>query len=413
MNNRVVITGLGVVSPIGIGLDSFEKAMMAGKCGIDFIKAYDATNEKVKLAAEILDFDPQDYFSRKQIGRMDRFVQLGIVAAREAVKESRLNLKEIDLNYVGVSTGTGVGGIGTLLKETKKLMKNGLNYVNALFIPKFLPNILTGNIAIEFGAMGPSYSPTTACAAGTDAIGIAYKLLKYGEAKVMIAGGAESCINPLMIAGFTNMNALTQSTNPKKASMPFDVNRSGFVLGEGAGMLVLETLEHALERKANILGEILGYGQSCDAYHLTSSTPGGAGAIKSMANAIDDANLKISQIDSINTHGTSTLINDKNEVHAIMSLFKEHAIHLPVNSTKSMIGHLQGASGAVEAIGCILELKNQYLHPTIGTQTIDPDSVLDYLLGKGRPERLNCILSNSFGFGGHNSSIVFANNHSL
>lgn len=408
LKKRVVVTGIGVVTPVGIGTESFWSSLKLGTCGINFIQSYDASNEKVKVAAEVSDFDPLEHFNKKSIGRMDRFVQLGVVAAREAVLMSGLNLEALPKDRFGVSTGTGVGGLGTVLEESEKLIKQGLNFVSPLLVPKFLPNILAGNIAIEFGATGPSHAVITACAAGTDAIGTAMRAIQYGDADVMIAGAAEACVNPLMIAGFTNMNALSQSTDPLKAAIPFDVNRNGFVIGEGSGMLILESLEHALARQATILCELTGYGQTTDAYHLTASAPGGIGAQKAMKLAIENAGLSLEDISAINAHGTSTPINDKNETDAICTLFGDLAVNLPVHSTKSLIGHLQGAAGAVEAVVCTLSLMHQYLHVTHGTELQDAESPLDHVLGNGRSAKLNHILSNSFGFGGHNGTLVFS-----
>lgn len=403
---RVVVTGIGAVTPIGIGIPRFFESLQKGTCGIDFIQSYDAEHEKVKVAAEVTDFDPNQFFSKKNIGRMDRFVQMGLVAAREAFDMSGLQLDQVDPDRLGVSAGNGVGGMNTLLEESHKLLEKGLNFVSPLLVPKYLPNILSGNIAIEFMAKGPSHAVITACAAGTDAIGTAFKSIQYDEADIMIAGASEACVNPLMIAGFTNMNALTHSADPSRAAMPFDKDRSGFVIGEGAGFLILESYDHAVQRGANILCEIKGYGQSTDAYHLTASAPGGEGAIRAMQLALKNAQLAPEDISAINAHGTSTPINDKNETDAICALFGDHAKGLPVHSTKSMIGHLLGAAGAVESVAVVLSLHHQFLHATVGTTSIDEHSPLDHVLHQGRTMPLKNILSNSFGFGGHNGTLI-------
>ncbi len=406
MKNRVVITGLGAITPIGNTVENFWNNTKKGICGIDFIKSFDTEGHKIKIAAEVKDFNPIDYFGRKESKRLDRFSQLGVAAAKDAYEDADLSNIEIDRERISVVIGNGVGGISTIQEETIKLNNHGEKFVSPLFVPKSLPNIASGNISIALNAKGISNTVITACASGTDAIGEAFRLVQYDDADVVIAGGCESCITPLMLSGFTNLNALSTNNNPKRASIPFDKERSGFVMGEGAGIIILESLEHALARDAKIYGEIIGYGSTCDAYHLTSPAPEGEGAARSIKRALKDAGIKPEEISYINAHGTSTLYNDKSETEAIKSVFNEQAYKIPISSTKSMIGHLLGAAGAVEAIACIKSLEDNFIHPTIGYLETDEDCDLDYVPNKGRETQLKYVLSNSFGFGGHNSSII-------
>ncbi|RKD27175.1 3-oxoacyl-[acyl-carrier-protein] synthase II [Caminicella sporogenes DSM 14501] len=407
MKRRVVVTGLGAVTPIGNTVNEFWNNTKNGLCGIDFIKSFDVENSKVKIAAEVKNFDPHNFFSRKQINRLDRFSQLGIIAAIEAYHDAELDKANFDNERLGVSIGNGVGGIITIVEETAKLLDGGMNMVSPLLIPKSLPNILTGNIAINFNAKGISNTIVTACAAGTNAIGEAFRAIQYGYADIVISGASEACITPLMLAGFTNLNALSLKNNPKRASIPFDKERDGFVMGEGTGILILEELEHALKRNAKIYGEVVGYGFTCDAYHLTAPTPDSESKAKAMELAIKDANINPKDISYINAHGTSTPYNDKLETKAIKMVFKDYAYKIPISSTKSMIGHLLGASGAVEAIACIKSLEDNHIHATIGYKVKDKECDLDYVVNNGRNVNLSYILSNSFGFGGHNASIIF------
>ncbi|QEK12813.1 beta-ketoacyl-ACP synthase II [Crassaminicella thermophila] len=407
MKKRVVITGLGAITPIGNNVEDFWNNAKNGLCGIDYIKSFDIENSKVKLAAELKNFDPKEHFDRKQVKRLDRFSYIGIVAAREAYKDAGLDTAKIDKNRLGVIIGNGVGGISTIIEETIKLHNGSMNMVSPLFVPKSIPNIVTGNIAIEFNAKGISNTVITACAAGTSAIGEAFRKIQYDDADIIISGGSEACITSLMLAGFTNLNALSLKNNPQRASIPFDKERNGFVMGEGAAILILEELEHALKRDAKIYAEIVGYGASSDAYHLTSPEPKGKGGARAMKLALKNASINPKDISYINAHGTSTPYNDKTETEAIKTVFGDYAYKIPISSTKSMIGHLLGAAGAVEAVACIKSLEENYIHPTIGYKLKDPICDLDYAPNKGRNISLSYILSNSFGFGGHNASIVF------
>ena len=407
MKRRVVVTGLGAVTPIGNNVEDFWNSAKIGLCGIAFIQSFDVENTKVKIAAELKGFDAKDFFDRKQVNRLDRFSHLGIAAAREAYHDAALAKAELDRDRLGVIIGNGVGGISTIVEETIKLANGGMNMVSPLLIPKFLPNILTGNIAIEFNARGISSTIVTACASGNNAIGEAFQAIQHDDADIIITGASEACITPLMLAGFTNLNALSLRNDPLRASIPFDKERDGFVMGEGAGMLILEELEHALKRNARIYGEIVGYGSTCDAYHLTAPAPLGEGGARAMKLALKNAAVSPEDISYINAHGTSTQYNDKFETDAIKSVFNEHAYSIPVSSTKAMIGHLLGAAGAVEAIACLKAFEENYIHGTVGYRVKDNDCDLDYVANEGRNINLSYILSNSFGFGGHNASIVF------
>ncbi|RCX18373.1 3-oxoacyl-[acyl-carrier-protein] synthase II [Anaerobacterium chartisolvens] len=407
MKKRVVITGLGAVTPIGNNTSDFWRNSREGVCGIDYIKTFDVSNSKVKIAAELKNFEPKDFFDRKHVNRLDRFSHLGIVAAREAYADAGLYGLHVDKNRMGVVIGTGVGGIITIAEETANLVNGGMNMVSPLLLPKSLPNILAGNISVEFNAKGICNTVVTACAAGTNSIGEAFRAIQYGDADIIISGASEASITPLMLAGFTNMSALSVKDDPCRASIPFDKERDGFVMGEGAGILILEELEHALKRNARIYCEVAGYGFTCDAYHLTAPAPHGEGGARAMRLALDNAAIEPEDISYINAHGTSTRYNDKYETEAIKSVFKEHAYKIPISSTKSMIGHLLGASGAVEAIACIKAIEEDYIHGTIGYKTEDEECDLDYTVNKGKKVRVEYALSNSFGFGGHNASIIF------
>lgn len=407
MKKRVVVTGLGAITPIGNTIDDFWENAKRGLCGVDYVKSFDVHDSKVKVAAELKDFDARNYFDRKQFKRLDRFSHLGIIAAREAYKDAGLEGADIDRERLGVVIGNGVGGIITIVEETTKLLKGGMNLVSPLLMPKSIPNIVTGNIAIDLKAKGISNTITTACAAGTNAIGEAFRAIQYGGADIIISGGSEACITPLVLAGFTNLNALSLSEDPARASIPFDKKRDGFVMGEGSGIVILEELEHALKRDAKIYGEVVGYGFTCDAYHLTSPAPKGEGGARAMRLALKNASISPEEISYINAHGTSTPYNDKLETEAIKSVFNEHAYNLPISSTKSMIGHLLGAAGAVDAIAAIKALEEDFIHSTIGYNVKDEDCDLDYVVKAGRKVNLNYVLTNSFGFGGHNASLIF------
>ncbi|WP_373897264.1 beta-ketoacyl-ACP synthase II [Haloimpatiens sp. FM7315] len=406
MKKRVVITGLGAVTPVGNDVDKFWSNIKNGVCGIDFIKSFDASNQKSKVAAEVKDFDPNLYMDKRDARRMDRYSQFAMAASTEAIKDSGLNLEEIDRERLGVLVGSGVGGIITVEKEHVKLLEKGPGRVSPFMIPMLIGNMAAGNIAIKFGAKGPCTTVVTACATGTNAIGDAYRLIEDGYADIMIAGGSEGSITPLTVAGFASLTALTKSEDPKRASIPFDKERDGFVIGEGAGIVILESLDHAKKRGANIYGEMKGYAMTCDAYHITSPDPKGEGAARAMELAIKDAGITKSDISYINAHGTSTLYNDKFETEAIKRVFGEDSYKIPVSSTKSMTGHLLGAAGAIEAIVCVKALEQGFIPPTIGYKVKDEECDLDYVPNVGRSEDITYALSNSLGFGGHNATII-------
>ncbi|WDV46134.1 beta-ketoacyl-ACP synthase II [Clostridiaceae bacterium M8S5] len=403
--DRVVITGLGAVTPIGNNVDEFWKSAKLGKCGIDYIKTFDVEKSKVKLAAQVKGFDTGQHFSAKQLIRLDRFSQLAIVASREAYIDAGLDSMNMDKYRLGVIMGNGVGGVTTFEEEANNLINDGMRGVSPLLMPKFIPNIATANIAIELKAKGIVNTIITACASGTNAIGEAYRAILCGDADVVITGGSEACITSLVLAGFTNLNALSTSNDPYRASRPFDNDRDGFVMGEGAGMMILEKLEHAKNRGAKIYAEVVGYGTTCDAYHLTASTV--EGEARAMELAIRNASINPNDLSYINAHGTSTQINDKTETKAIKKVFGDYAKNIPISSTKSMIGHLLGAAGAVEAIACIKSIQENCIHGTIGYKNKDAECDLDYVVEGCRDLELNYVLSNSFGFGGHNASIIF------
>jgi len=406
MKRAVVVTGVGAITPVGNDVDTFWNNIKNGVSGIDFIKGFDASNQKVKVAAEVKDFNPNDYMDRREAKRMDRYCQLAMVAAEEAVKDAALDLEKIEKERFGVLVGSGVGGILTLEAEHKKLLEKGPSRVSPFMIPMLIGNMAAGNIAIKFGAKGPCTTVVTACATGTNAIGDAFRLIEHGYADIVIAGGSEGSITPLTVAGFASLTALSKSEDPKRASIPFDKERDGFVIGEGAGIVVLESLEHAKKRGARIYAEIKGYSMTCDAYHITSPAPDGEGGARAMRLALEDAGIKEEDIDYINAHGTSTPYNDKFETAAIKSVFGDNAYKIPVSSTKSMTGHLLGAAGAVEVIICAKALQEGFIPPTIGYQVKDEECDLDYVPNVGRKEDITYALSNSLGFGGHNATII-------
>lgn len=407
MSNRVVITGMGAVTPIGNTVSELWNSVKNNTCGIDFIKEINVENHKVKIAAEVKNFNPDSVLERKESKRMDKYCKFAMVASEEAVREADFNFEQINSDRFGVIVGSGVGGLETLESEHIKLQEKGPNRVSPFMIPMLISNIAAGNIAIRYGAKGPCMSIVTACATGTNCIGEAYRLIKEGRADIVIAGGCEAPITPMALAGFTSLTALTKSEDVTRASIPFDKNRSGFVMGEGAGILVLESLEHAQKRGGKIKGEIVGYGTTCDAYHITQPSNDGSGAAKAMKLAIDEANIKTCEISYINAHGTSTPFNDKFETLAIKNVFGDYAYNIPVSSTKSMMGHLLGAAGAVEGIICVKALEDGYIPATIGLSTKDEECDLDYVPNVGRNKRLNYAMSNSLGFGGHNGTLIF------
>lgn len=407
MINRVVITGAGLVTPIGIGKEEFWQSLIQGKSGITKISYFDTSEYPAKIAAEVKNFDFMNFISPKEANRMDKSTQFSIVSAMLALEDSKLKITGKDDYSTGVIIGSGIGGIGTFEKQHKMLLEKGPGRVSPFFIPMMISNISAGEIAIKIGAKGPNGVITTACASSTHAIGIAFKLLQHGDAQIIFSGGTEAAISPMALAGFCKMRALSiQNDDPSRASRPFDKERDGFVMGEGAGILVLETLQHAKERNANIYAEILGFGMTADAYHITAPAPDGECTAKAMEIALRDARIKPSQIDYINAHGTSTPLNDKLETLAIKKVFGRHAYNLKISSSKSMTGHLLGASGGVEAIATAFTIKNNIIPPTINYNSPDPECDLDYVPNKSEKKIVDYAISNSFGFGGHNGVIV-------
>jgi len=408
MKRRVVITGLGVISPLGNDAGTFWNHLIQGKSGAGLISRFDTSEYAVKIAAEVKGFDPLQYVDKKEARKMDLFVQYAVAVAKMAVENAGLAMDKVDPCRVGVYIGSGIGGILTLEDQFKTLHTRGPRRVSPFFVPMMIANMASGQVSIQIGAKGPNSAAVSACATGTHCIGDAFKIIQRGDADVMIAGGSESSISPIAVAGFSAMGALsTRNDEPEKASRPFEKDRNGFVMGEGAGVLVLESLEHALNRGANIIAEVIGYGMTADAYHLTSPAPDGEGAARSMKMAIADAGLKPEDIDYINAHGTSTELNDKYETRAIKTVFGDHAYKLAISSNKSMIGHLLGAAGGVEAVAMAMTIKDQIIPPTINHVTPDPECDLDYVPNEARKARVRVALSNSLGFGGHNASIVF------
>lgn len=407
MKRRVVITGLGALSPIGNNANTMWENAKQGVNGIGPITHFDTTDFKVKIAAEVKDFQPEEYIDKKLAKRMDRFSQFGVAAAKEAFADSGIDIEKIDPTRMGVIVSSGIGGLNTIEKEHIKALAKTHDRVTPFYIPMIITNMAAGNIAIEVGAKGMCSCVVTACAGAANSIGDAFRHIRDGYGEIMLAGGAEAAIAPLGIGGFTSAKALTESSDVNRASIPFDKERSGFVMGEGAGIIVLEELEHAKQRGAKIYGEIVGYGASCDAYHMTAPLPDGDGGRRAMVGALEDANLQPEQIDYINAHGTSTPLNEKGETLAIKGAFGEHAYKLAVSSTKSMTGHLLGASGAIEAIFSVKALQEGFIPPTINYQVPDEECDLDITPNKGRQAALAYAMSNSLGFGGHNASLIF------
>lgn len=407
MKKRVVITGLGAVTPIGIGKDEFWQALLAGKSGIGKITRFDASEYTTQIAGEVKDFDPTKYIDKKEAKRMDPFTQFAVAASKMAFEDSGINLELEDRTRIGTMIGTGIGGMDTLNEQYHNLFDKGPNRISPFFIPMMIGNMAAGQTSITFGLQGPCSCVMTACATGTNAIGDAFKIIQRGDADVMVAGGTEAAISPIAVAGFCSMKALsTRNDEPEKASRPFDKDRNGFVMGEGAGVVILESLEHAIARGAHIYAEIVGYGSNADAYHITAPAPEGAQAAKCMAMALKDGGIEAEAVDYINAHGTSTPLNDKNETLAIKSLFGEHAYKLAVSSIKSMTGHLLGAAGGIECIATVLTLENDMIPPTINCDEPDEEMDLDYVPHTSRKQVVNVALSNSLGFGGHNATIL-------
>lgn len=405
MSRRVVVTGLGAVTPIGNNVDDFWTSVKAGKIGFDHITKFDTTDYKCHIAAELKDFNPQDFMDRKAAKRMEPFSQYAVAAAKQAIDDSGLDIEKEDPYMVGCAIGSGIGSLQAMERETQKLYEKGPNRVNPLLVPLMICNMAAGNVSIQFGLKGKSINDVTACATGTNTIGEAYRSIQYGEADVMVAGGTEGSVCPIGIAGFTALTALSTVDDPAKCSLPFDKNRSGFVMGEGAGVVILEELEHAKARGAKIYAEVVGYGCSSDAYHITSPQEDGAGAARAMTNAMSDAGVTPADVKYINSHGTGTHHNDLFETRAIKLAFGDEAANLKINSTKSMIGHLLGAAGAVEFITCVKEIQDGFIHKTVGYETPDEEIDLNYCKDSYE-EPVEYALSNSLGFGGHNASIL-------
>ena len=403
---RVVITGMGTVNPLGHSVGETWQAVRDGVCGIGPITQYDSSAQKVHLAAEVKDFDPAVALEGRDWRHMSRYAQLAMASAQEAMADSALDLEQLDCSRCGVIVSSGIGGIGVTEREGLRCAQKGYDRASPYYIPMAIANMAAGLIAIAFGLKGMCTCPVTACAGGTNAVGDAFRYIRDGYAEVMLCGGAEAAVTPLSIGGFTSMRALHVGDDPNRASIPFDAKRSGFVLGEGAGILILEEYEHALARGAKIYAEVVGYGATCDAYHMTAPAPGGEGGARAMAQALSDGGVAPEQVGYINAHGTSTPLNDSGETAAIKAVFGDHAYKLAVSSTKSMTGHMLGAAGAVEAIFTALTLRDGYLPATIHYQEPDPACDLDYVPNQGREAQVAYALSNSLGFGGHNACVL-------
>ncbi len=405
---RVVITGMGVISPIGNNVADFWSNVRAGKVGIGPITRFDTADYKVKLAAEVHDFDAKDFMDSRSAKRMELFCQYAVAAAAEALKDSDIHMEKEDPYRVGVCIGSGTGSLQAMEREYKKLLDRGPGRVGPLLVPMMIANMAAGNVAIQYGCKGKCIDVTTACATGTHSVGEAYRSIQHGEADVMLAGGTEAAICPLGIAGFTALTALSQADDPMRACLPFDKDRSGFVMGEGAGVLILESLEHAAKRGARIYGEVKGYGATCDAYHITSPAEDGMGAAMAMKYAMEEAGWRPEDVDYINAHGTGTHHNDLFETRAVKQAFGQQAGNVKISSTKSMIGHLLGAAGAVELIACVKSIEEGWIHPTVGLVTPGEECDLDYVPGSGVAAKVERVLSNSLGFGGHNATVAVA-----
>ena len=405
MSRRVVVTGMGAITPIGLNIEEFWAGVKEGKIGFDEITHFDTTDYKCKLAAEVKGFDPKEFMDFRSAKRMEPFSQYAVAATKEAIEDAGLDMEKEDPYRVGCAIGSGVGSLQSIEREHKKLLEKGPSRINPLLVPLMITNMATGNVTIQLGLKGKSINVVTACATGTHSIGEAFRSIQYGEADVMLAGGTENAITPIGVGGFTALTALSTSNNPERCSIPFDKDRDGFVIGDGAGVVVLEELEHAKARGAKILAEVVGYGATSDAYHITSPAEDGEGAKNAMLFALKDANVAPEEITYINAHGTATHHNDLFETRAIKLLFGDHAKDIKINSTKSMIGHLLGAAGAVEFITCVKELEEGYIHRTVGYETPDDEMDLNYCKEEYH-ESFTYALSNSLGFGGHNASLL-------
>ena len=406
MKTRVVVTGMGAITPIGNDVESFWQGLKDKTVGIGPITYFDTTEYKCKLAAEVKGFDPKQYMDAKAARRMEAFSQFAVAASKEALEQSGIDMEKEDPYRVGVCVGSGIGSLQAMEKDVKKLNDKGPSRVNPLLVPLMISNMAAGNVAIQFGLKGKCFNVVTACATGTHSIGEAFRSIQYGEADVMVAGGAEASITPIGIAGFTSLTALNTTEDASRASIPFDEDRNGFVMGEGAGVVVLESLEHAKARGANILAEVVGYGATCDAFHITSPAEDGSGAARAMENAIKDAGMAAEDIDYVNAHGTSTHHNDLFETKAIKLALGDHAQKVKINSTKSMIGHLLGAAGGVEFITCVKSIQDGFVHATAGLKKPGEGCDLDYTMGDGVSMNVDVAISNSLGFGGHNASLI-------
>lgn len=403
---RVVVTGMGAITPIGLNTEEFWEGLKEGRIGFGEITQFDTTDYKVKVAASVKGFEGKNYMDVKSARRMELFCQYAVAATKEALEQSGIDMEQEDPYRVGCAIGSGIGSLQAMEREHKKLLEKGPGRVNPLLVPLMITNMAAGNVSIQFGLKGKSLNVVTACATGTHSIGEAFRTIQVGDADVMVAGGTESSITPIGIAGFTALTALSSNNDVNRCSIPFDKDRSGFVMGEGAGVVVLEELEHAKKRGAHILAEIVGYGATSDAYHITSPAEDGMGAATAMKNAIKDAGVAPEDVEYINAHGTSTHHNDLFETRAIKLAFGDHAYDMKINSTKSMIGHLLGAAGAVEVIACILQMNHDYIHATVGLQESEEELDLDYMKGQGIEKKFNYALTNSLGFGGHNASLL-------
>ena len=406
MKTRVVVTGMGAITPIGNDVESFWQGLKDKTVGIGPITYFDTTEYKCKLAAEVKGFDPKQYMDAKAARRMEAFSQFAVAASKEALEQSGIDMEKEDPYRVGVCVGSGIGSLQAMEKDVKKLNEKGPSRVNPLLVPLMISNMAAGNVAIQFGLKGKCFNVVTACATGTHSIGEAFRSIQYGEADVMVAGGAEASITPIGIAGFTSLTALNTTEDASRASIPFDEDRNGFVMGEGAGVVVLESLEHAKARGANILAEVVGYGATCDAFHITSPAEDGSGAARAMENAMKDAGITAEDIDYVNAHGTSTHHNDLFETKAIKLALGDHAEKVKINSTKSMIGHLLGAAGGVEFITCVKSIQDGFVQATAGLKKPGEGCDLDYTMGDGVSMNVDVAISNSLGFGGHNASLI-------
>jgi len=407
-NNRVVITGMGILSPLGLDTATTWEGLIAGKSGIDYITLFDAESMETKFAGEVKGFEPTDYMNRKDAHRMDRFAQLALAASREAAAQTRLEINHRNHDDIGVIIGSGIGGLTTLFEQTKVLLERGPDRVSPFLAPMMIADIAAAQISIALGIKGPNFCTTSACSSGSDAIGAAYEIIKRGDVPMMLAGGTESIINPIGVTAFNALKALsTRNDAPQLASRPFDAERDGFVISEGACVLIFENLEHAQKRGINILAEITGYGATADSYHVTQPLENGAGAAKAMQIVLKKAGITPTEVDYINAHGTSTQLNDTTETRAIKTVFGDYAYRVPISSTKSMLGHLIGCAGAAEALICIMAIRNGIIPPTINLTHPDPECDLDYVPNAARQAKVTNTLSNAFGFGGHNSVLIF------